>query len=187
MEVPCYPCMVGICTVILTDIWWSRWCWWIRYSLIYIIAYCSSHTFSLLSYHQHSQHHQPTNLSSFNLLANYPTPKWKSRTFSQLCCRSPMPPRTSTSKTCRILPALPAFPSVLTNWHSYSDTNCQNWIGQKNIGQGWGEQSFASPQGSHSALPVEVDGAYSESCIPFSFFPYFKRLLTEITRGPVLR
>ncbi|KAH7134035.1 hypothetical protein EDB81DRAFT_886839 [Dactylonectria macrodidyma] len=40
----------------------------------------------------------------------------------------------------------------------YSDTNCKNWIGQKDLGTGWGEQTFASVAGTHSALPVEQPG-----------------------------
>ncbi|KAH7150211.1 hypothetical protein B0J13DRAFT_620534 [Dactylonectria estremocensis] len=42
----------------------------------------------------------------------------------------------------------------------YSDTNCKNWIGQKDLGTGWGEQTFSSIQGTHSALPVETTGQY---------------------------
>ncbi|KAF7555938.1 hypothetical protein G7Z17_g1818 [Cylindrodendrum hubeiense] len=63
-------------------------------------------------------------------------------------------------KVAYILPALLSVANAAMHINYYSDTNCQNWIGQKDLGSNWGEQSFASPQGTHSALPVEVDGFY---------------------------
>ncbi|KAF2014403.1 hypothetical protein BU24DRAFT_493032 [Aaosphaeria arxii CBS 175.79] len=60
------------------------------------------------------------------------------------------------------LQLLALLPTVYGAMHInyYSDTNCKNWIGQKDIGSGWGEQTFASPQGTHSALSVELNYKY---------------------------
>ncbi|KAH8663202.1 hypothetical protein BGZ61DRAFT_539231 [Ilyonectria robusta] len=63
-------------------------------------------------------------------------------------------------KVAYILPAFLSVANAGMHINYYSDTNCQNWIGQKNLGQGWGDQTFTSLQGTHSALPVETTGFY---------------------------
>ncbi|KAJ4171848.1 hypothetical protein NW754_007443 [Fusarium falciforme] len=59
-------------------------------------------------------------------------------------------------KVAYVLPALLSVAHAGIHINYYSDTKCKNWIGQKDIGQGWGEQTFASPNGAHGALPVET-------------------------------
>lgn len=49
---------------------------------------------------------------------------------------------------------------INSNVRSYSDIGCKNWIGQLDIGLGWGEQTFASPNGAHGVVAVDTDTIY---------------------------